>query len=188
MIERTSAAKRPFLTVQGMSKCLGSEVECVQSLIMAVKRKETSIGNRVGFDCVYAFLSEVMYTGNRHSLWHILYRCIVGSCTHTHTDTFIVAIYKSSAFALTSHYELAILVRDGKTTESKKLLSGSDVAGINFISRHAVSTHATTGNESFCTCLGKESCEDENTVTLQRLPCLFTLCLIVEILKDITFH
>lgn len=99
VIERTSA-KRPFLTVQGMSKCLGSEVECVQSLIMVVERKETPIGNRVGCDCVYAFLSEVMYTGSRHPSWYILYRCIVDSRTHT----FVVAIYKSSAFALTSHY------------------------------------------------------------------------------------
>lgn len=102
VIERTSATKRPFLTVQGMSKCLRSEVECVQSLIMAVARKETSIGNRVGFDCVYAFLSEVMYIGSRQPPWYILYRCIVGSRAHTYI--FVVAIYKSSAFPLTSHY------------------------------------------------------------------------------------
>lgn len=84
VIERTSTTKRPFLTVQGMSKCLRSEVECVQSLIMAVARKETSIGNRVGFDCVYAFLSEVMYIATPTLLLIYIVSMHCDSRAHTH--------------------------------------------------------------------------------------------------------
>jgi len=41
--ERTRVAARATVLHRGMSKCLGSEVECVQSLIMVVARKETPI-------------------------------------------------------------------------------------------------------------------------------------------------
>lgn len=132
--------------VHGMSKRLESEVECVQSLIMADARKETSIGNRAPvFDCVHAFLSErscILAAPPQLAAPSGVY--IVSAHCRTRTHIFVVAAYKSSAFPLTSHYRTrtrAILACDHKTTESKKPLSGSDVAGINFISCFAVSTY-----------------------------------------------
>ena len=85
--ERTRVAARATVLHRGMSKCLGSEVECVQSLIMAVARKETPIRNPCQSDCMYAFLSEVMYTGSHYRVTAVIplgVYCISVLLTRTH--------------------------------------------------------------------------------------------------------
>lgn len=136
---------------------------------MTVARKETPIGNRACVRlCVRVFVEGHVYRELPPPLLSppasrppsppqpILYRRIVGSYTFSLWQPINLRRFLLQAI---TERELAILecarARDRKTTESKKPLSGSDVVGINFISRRAVSTHATTGNESFCTCLGK---------------------------------
>jgi len=146
---------QPFFTVlRGMSKRLGSEVECVQSLIMAVARKEIAPIVCTRFCRRSCILAAIVAAATPY----ILYQRIVGS--HTFSLWQPINLRRFLLQAITER-ELAILVRDCKTTESKKPLSDSNVAGINFISRHAVSTHATTGNESFCTCLERRERERE---------------------------
>lgn len=79
---------------------IGSRVRSIVNHGGSAKRNSHSQSRQS--DCMYAFLSEVMYTGS-HRRRHPLGIYIVSAhCWLAHI--FVVATYKSSAFPLTSHY------------------------------------------------------------------------------------
>jgi len=92
---------QPFFTVLwGMSK--RSEVECVQSLIMAVARKETPIRNRATPIVCTRFCRRSCILAATVAAATPLVYIVSAHCRLAHI--FVVATYKSSAFPLTSHY------------------------------------------------------------------------------------